>query len=78
MKKKAQNGVVHAPKEEYARVFTIFACLILFVVLDLFCCVSGKLPMNEPYYLMRSPEEKALEQKIAEEAKRLKKESLTA
>ena len=52
--------------------------MIAFVAIDLFCCVSGKVPKNEPYYLLKSEEEKETERRIAEEAARIKSDSLKA
>ena len=73
-----KTGVVNDKDIAYVRAGIVVGCIILFVIIDLFCCVSGKLPANEPYYLLKSDEEKAQELKVAEEAKRLKLESLTA
>ena len=73
-----KTGVVHDKEMPYVRAGIVVGCIIIFVIIDLFCCVSGKLPANEPYYLLKSDVEKAQELKVAEEAKRLKLESLTA
>ena len=53
-----------AAEESYVVILTIFAVvafIMIFIIIDLFCCVSGKVLENTPYYLMKTEEQKKKE-----------------
>ena len=55
------EGVYFDPPIDYLYVSIVILAILTVVVIDLTCCVSGKLQKNEPYYLMKNKEEKQLE-----------------